>query len=387
MNKEQRKTKQKEQATKSRVQRTKKVFSVDYTLLLILSGVLCFGLVMLLSASTPAGRTLHDNAYYFFIRQLAFVFVGLACLYIAFRFDYHNYDKFIKKAYFVCIFLLILVQIPGVGLELNGAKRWIDLKVFQLQPSELAKPCIAIFFASMIVGGKYDIKKYKQLFMFAVALAPIVLFLVLEPHLSCLAVVVIIAICVLIVGGTKVIPLLLTCALLLAVGTPIVWKFFPVRWERITTFINPFADVQGAGYQVVQSLYAIGSGGIFGRGLGQSVQKYAYLPEPYNDFIFAVICEELGLIGAIAVIALFTILVIRIFQIARNAPDTFGRLIATGIGTQVGIQALLNVAVATSSFPNTGMSLPFFSYGGTSIIVLLAEMGILLNIASQSKLK
>lgn len=185
-------------------------------------------------------------------------------------------------------------------------------------------------------------------------------------------------------GGTPIKPVLIGALILLPIGLIGVRALSGVRWARVTSFMNPFADIRDESYQVVQGLYAIGSGGIFGLGLGQSVQKYSYLPEPYNDFIFAIVCEELGLIGAAVVILLFAALIIRAIRIAMNAPDTYGSLVAVGIAAQLAIQTILNIAVATSSVPNTGVALPFFSYGGTAIITLLCEMGVLLNISRHS---
>ena len=209
--------------------------------------------------------------------------------------------------------------------------------------------------------------------------------MLLEPHLSGAIIIAGIGIVLMVSGGTPVKPLVvggLVLGVILVFG---VYQFSPVRWNRIMSYLNPFGDDQKTSYQITQGLYAIGSGRIFGLGLGQSVQKYSYLPEPYNDFIFAVICEELGLIGAAAVICLFIVLIVRAMRIALNAPDTYSMLVGIGIVAQIAIQTTMNIAVATSSMPNTGVSLPFFSYGGTAIMTLLLEMGVLLNISRYSK--
>lgn len=339
---------------------------------------------MLLSASTPAAKANYGNSYYFFTKQLLFVVVGVIGMFVVSKIDYHIYAKFITKAMIVCVALLVAVAIPGIGVSINGSRRWLPLPGFQLQPSEFVKPAVAIYFAYLIIGGKYNLREIKQLWPFGVVLVIISILMLLEPHLSGTIVIIAIGVAVLMAAGAKLKPFIIG----FIVGVPVmvagVYYLSPVRWARIAIFLNPFSDKQKTGYQITQSLYAIGSGGLFGKGLGRSVQKYSYLPEPYNDFIFSVICEELGLIGAACVIALFAFLLMRALRIAMDAPDTFGSLIGVGIAAQIGIQTILNIAVATSSVPNTGVSLPFFSYGGTAILVLLLEMGILLNISRQT---
>lgn len=361
------------------------VTEFDYTFFLIVFAILCCGLVMLLSASTPAGKSTHNNSYYFFSKQLFFVAIGMIGMFVASRFDYHKYDRWINLAMIICILSLIAVAIPGIGLSLNGSRRWIQLPGFQLQPSEFVKPAVAIFFASLITRGTFRIDRYRQVFfVYCGFLAILFLLMIMEPHLSGAIVIVSIGFFVLVAAGAKIWRIFLAVLALLPIGVYGIYKISPVRWARIAIFMNPFSDTKKTGYQIAQSLYAIGSGGLFGKGLGQSAQKYSYLPEPYNDFIFSVICEELGLFGAICIIVLFACLLVRALKIAIEAPDTYGMLIGVGIFAQIGVQTILNIAVATSSVPNTGVSLPFFSYGGTSIMVLLFEMGILLNISRQT---
>ena len=297
---------------------------IDYTFLFIVILLLSFGLVMLLSASAPAGNTLHNNSYYFFNKQFLCAILGLIGMWVISRIDYNKYKNTVPKFMFVCTILLVGVMLIVVGLML------------------------------------------------------------METHLSGAIVIAGIGVSVMIAGGTPIKPVLIGALILLPIGLIGVRALSGVRWARVTSFMNPFADIRDESYQVVQGLYAIGSGGIFGLGLGQSVQKYSYLPEPYNDFIFAIVCEELGLIGAAVVILLFAALIIRAIRIAMNAPDTYGSLVAVGIAAQLAIQTILNIAVATSSVPNTGVALPFFSYGGTAIITLLCEMGVLLNISRHS---
>ena len=321
---------------------------IDYTFLFIVILLLSFGLVMQLSASAPAGNTLHNNSYYFFNKQFLCAILGLIGMWVISRIDYNKYKNTVPKFMIVCTILLVCVLIPGLGVKLNGSRRWLNTPFLQLQPSEFMKPIIAMYFARLVDSGKYNLKHLKGNLPYIGVMLIVVGLMLMETHLSGAIVIAGIGVSVMIAGGT------------------------------------PFADIRDESYQVVQGLYAIGSGGIFGLGLGQSVQKYSYLPEPYNDFIFAIVCEELGLIGAAVVILLFAALIIRAIRIAMNAPDTYGSLVAVGIAAQLAIQTILNIAVATSSVPNTGVALPFFSYGGTAIITLLCEMGVLLNISRHS---
>ena len=300
------------------------------------------------------------------------------------RIDYRMYKPYTKIFMIVCLVLLTLVLIPHVGVEHNGSRRWLNLYFMELQPSEFMKLAIAMFFASMIEDNKYEITKLKGMLPFFMWIGITAVLMLLETHLSGTIVICGIAVVVMIVGGANFKFFLGAGAAAVPVGL-LFLRMDPVRWERIMSFLNPFGDTQDTGYQVVQGLYAIGSGGIFGLGLGQSVQKYSYLPEPYNDFIFAIVCEELGLLGAALIIGLFALLIIRGVKIAMDAPDVFGSLTVVGIVAQVAIQTILNIAVVTSSIPNTGISLPFFSYGGTAIMVLLAEMGVVLSVSRYSK--
>lgn len=355
---------------------------MDYTFLTIVIAVLAMGLVMLLSASSPKGNSMHGNSYYFFKRQISFAAAGVVGMMIISRIDYKVYRKFTTPVVIACTASLVLVLIPGIGVKLNGSRRWL---FGALQPSEFMKPVIAMMFAHQIDKRGLDMKKLLDILPLIAFLALIALLMMLEPHLSGALIIIGIAAVIMVAAGFPVLPIVILGIVVGALALGWCYMFSPTRWARITSFINPFADQQGTSYQIVQSIYTIGSGGITGLGLGQSVQKFGYLPEPYNDFIFAIVCEELGLIGAIGVIALFAMLVIRGIRIAMNAPDRYSMLFATGIVAQVAIQASLNIAVAISAVPNTGASLPFFSYGGTSVLTLLCEMGILLNISRQSR--
>ncbi len=357
---------------------------IDYTFLFMVVLMLSVGLVMLLSASAPKSKTLYDNSYRFFIKQSVAAAIGLVSMYIISKIDYNSYKKYIPIALGVCIIALVLVLIPGIGVSHNGSRRWLNIPGFELQPSEFAKPLIAMFFALKIESGKYDLKYWKDILKLGGVLLIILALMMAETHLSGAIVIAGIGIAVLIAGGLPVKPVIIVGIIALVLGFFAIKEFSPVRWNRIMSFLHPFEDTQNTGYQISQGLYAIGSGKLFGLGLGQSVQKYTYLPEPYNDFIFAIVCEELGLVGATMIIVLFAALILRAARIAANAPDIYSSLTATGITVHLAIQTILNIAVATSSVPNTGVALPFFSYGGTAIITLLAEMGILLNISRYS---
>ena len=357
---------------------------IDYTFLFLIMLLLLVGLVMLLSASAPAGASKYNDSYHFFKKQLVFVVAGLVGMVVVSRIDYRLYYKHAKLIFGICFILLLLVAIPGIGISLNGSRRWIQLPGFQLQPSEFMKLGLSMMLAYMISCGKYNVRDFKKLAPFGIVIGGVGLLMMLEPHVSGTIVMVGIGVWILISAGTKILPFAVGLPVIGIMGFIGIYLFDSNRLARIVRFLSPFEDMQHTGYQIAQALYAMGSGGLFGRGLGQSVQKYSYLPEPYNDFIFSIACEELGLFGGALIIIAFALLILRGFRIALNAPDTFGTLLATGIMAQIAIQTTLNIAVATSSVPNTGVSLPFFSYGGTAIMVILVEMGILLNISRAS---
>lgn len=355
----------------------------DFTFLFLVFILLAFGLIMLLSASTPSANTKIGDSYYFFLRQLCGVAVGAAGMIIMAAVDYHRYKRMIPVAMLVCVILLVCVRIPGIGVDRNGAWRWLKTPFIQLQPSEFMKPVIALFFAKMISERKYRVDNLMGMVPYLAVLAVVGVLMIIEPHLSGAIVICGIGVMVMIVGGAR---LRYFAAAVCVVG-PIGFVLLrndPVRWGRVLSFVDPFRDTTGKSYQITQSLIALGSGGLFGRGLGQSVQKYTFLPEPYNDFIFAVVCEELGLVGAAIIVALFAALVIRGLKIAFEAPDTFGMLTVVGIISHIAIQTAFNIAVVCSAIPTTGISLPFFSFGGTAIMVLLTEVGIVLNVSRQS---
>lgn len=319
-------------------------------------------------------------------------------MYALSRFDYNNYKKLAPVLYVVSLILLLSVKF--VGMESGGAKRWINIAGFNFQPSEVSKLAFIIFFAALL-SDFHDSGKIKTLgygcwvpLLFLVPV--IVLVYIFQNHFSATMIICVVTVVQMFVAGTTIKNFLITglmggvgLALALAVkagvAPPKEEQEQGFRATRIQTWLNPFADPTGDGWQIIQSWYAIASGGLFGVGLGESKQKYLYLPEPQNDFIFAVLAEELGFFGCMVVIILFAIFIWRGIVIALKARDNFGTLIAIGIVTLIGLQAIINIAVVTGTIPVTGMPLPFFSYGGTAILTNLCAVGILLNISRSAK--
>lgn len=357
---------------------------IDYTLLITVLLLLTIGLIMVLSASSPTSLSESGNSYKYFIKQGIFAVVGLIAMTFISNIDYRFYKKFYKIAYVIAIILLAAVLV--VGKTINNAKRWIYVtESLSFQPSELVKFCMIIFYAGILTKNREELKFFvKGWIKHLIMLVPIIGLLIIEPHLSASVVIIGIVGIMMIIAGCKLWQIVVPG---IVVGVPLAGililkvQKFAHAIKRITTFIDPWQDKLGAGYQVIQSLYAIGSGGLFGAGLGQSKQKYLYLPEPQNDFIFSVLAEELGFVGCTFVIILFAIFIWRGILIAMKSPDMFGSLVAVGITAMIGIQVIVNIAVVTSSMPATGMPLPFFSYGGTALVILLCQIGVLLNIS------
>lgn len=349
---------------------------IDHTFLILVIIMLIAGLVMLFSASAPTGNTKFNNSYHFIMKQSVFVIAGLIAMFVIANVDYRKYKHLSIPLMFVCIILLFLVLTP-LGTELNGSQRWI----WSFQPSELTKFAMAAYCAYMIELNISDVTKVKQLIPYFVVIGIVSVLMMLETHLSGCIIIVAIAGVVMLVGGASIKLFAAGGCTAVGLGYLLIRAFASVRWARIKNFSNPFLDMSGDGYQVAQGLYAIASGEFFGRGLGQSILKTTYLPEPYNDFIFTILCEEMGFIGALIIIALFAAIIFNGLKIAYRAPDKFGMLTVIGIMAQIAIQTVFNIAVTTASIPCTGISLPFFSYGGTAILILLAEMGFVLSVS------
>lgn len=360
----------------------------DFILCITVLILLSMGIIMVLSASAPSALSTTGNSYTYVKKQFAFAIVGVFLMFTLSKIDYRFYKKYYWLVYHVSWIILLLVLVPSLGVSVKGATRWLDLKIVQFQPSEITKIGLIIFYAGYLADHKSeltDLKKgYIKPLLFVVP--PIAILFLVQNHLSVSLIIGIITITMMVMAGCKMAHFVNTGILGVSglfglVGLMQMTGKGGFRLERISTFFNPWADAQGTGYQMVQSLYAIGSGGFFGVGLGHSKQKFLYIPEPHNDFIFAILAEELGFIGCLGVIALFGIFIWRGILIAMKAPDMFGSLIAIGITTLIGAQAIINIAVVTASIPTTGMALPFFSYGGTALLILLCNVGILMNIS------
>ena len=341
---------------------------IDFTMLITIVLLLGIGLVMVLSASSPSALSESGNSYSYFSKQLIFGILGLIAMTFISKIDYRFYRKFYKHAWWVSILLLIAVKL--IGSEINGAKRWIKItETLSVQPSEMVKFLMIVFYAGILVKNRDSLKLYgKGLVKHMLYLVPIIGLLLLEPHLSASVVIIGIVCIMMIIAGCKFKHFVFTG---LGAGLPglgLIIAIAPYRLQRVVTFLDPWKDERGTGWQIIQSLYAIGSGGLFGVGLGDSKQKYLYIPEPHNDFIFSILAEEIGFIGCTVVLILFAIFIWRGILIAIKAPDMFGSLVAVGITALVAIQVIINVAVVTSSMPATGMPLPFFSYRWYSIV-------------------
>lgn len=363
-----------------RIARTKNYF--DYSLLFIVIFLVCFGLVMIYSTSWYSASQENGNPLYYLQRQGIFAAFGMFMIFVITRFDYHFWTRFAFLAYIVAIVLQVLVLIPGIGIDANGSRRWLGIKnVFTFQPSEISKLVLVLMLAFVASKSVNELKTFLGIVKVMALAMPIVILVAIN-NLSTAIVLVGITFMIVFVGSNKYRPFVI---MLIGVGVFGVVGIMAAsyRADRITAWLN--VETADNAYQIRQALYAIGSGGLFGKGLGQSIQKLDYVPEAHNDMIFSIICEELGLFGGIAVILLFVLLLWRCMVIANNAPDLFGALLVVGVMAQIGLQVLINVAVATNSIPNTGIPLPFISYGGTSVTFLLCEIGLVLSVSKQIK--
>ncbi|MBQ9978060.1 MAG: cell division protein FtsW [Clostridia bacterium] len=361
---------------------------LDLGFLILVLVLMLVGLIMLYSASYAYSYTYYQNSYRFISRQAGFALVGVGFMLVASRINYHVYKKLALPIYVGTAILLVFLLIMPPMVSGMDVKRWFVVGPINFQPSEFAKFSIIVLFSAWISSNPGKIKKFRYIAWLLGLLAVMCLLVVLEPHLSATLLIFAIGIILMIVGGLPM--KWLGAGLGIGIGggaLAILSGAVGYGSDRIKYWLDPWADPKGLGYQTIQSLLAIGSGGLLGRGIGQSRQKYLWVPEPHNDFIFAIVCEELGIIGAIAIILLFCALIWRGFTIAMRAKDQFGTLLAVGLTFQVGLQALLNILVVTNTIPNTGISLPFFSYGGTALIILLTEMGIILSVSRASSIE
>lgn len=351
----------------------------DYQFLFVTLILVAFGLVMLYSASSSRAYATTGDSLRFVKSQIMGIIMGFIAMFFCTKINYHILVGFSPFLYGLGIILLVLVLVPGLGTTTNGATRWL----FGFQPSELMKFTMILFVAFYLNRNKKYLDKFFRGFCPCLGIVAVVaVLLMLEPHFSATILVLFTTLAMMFAAGGKIKHFVGIGGGVAALGVLLI-AIEPYRLKRIFSFLDPFADKQGAGWQIVQSLYAIGSGGIFGVGFGKSRQKYMSLPEPHNDFIFSVIAEELGWVGAIIVIALFAYLVYRGIKIAYKAPDMMGRVIVIGVIAIIGIQAIINIGVVTATLPVTGMPLPFFSYGGTAMTFTLAEIGLVLNVSKQ----
>ena len=346
--------------------------------------VLCgFGLIMVFSSSEALGYLAYNNPGYFFQRQLIWMLLGAVLGLFALGFDYHRLRGIAPIAAIVTVALLLLVLVPHIGVARNGARRWFGIGSITVQPAEIAKIVVILYLARWLDKAGDRVKDARQgLVPFLLMLGLLVGLVLLEKDLGTSLVLGMIAIAMFVVSGARWNHVLATLGLM-AGAMVLLIKLEPYRYQRMAAFFNPWADSLNTGFQSVQSVLALGSGGIFGVGLGQSVQKYQWLPEAHTDFIFAIIGEEVGLIGTVLVLGLFCVLAWRGYRTALRAPDRFGLLLATGITSWITFQAFVNIAAVTVVLPTTGIPLPFMSFGGSSLTITLAAVGLLLNISTQ----
>ena len=344
--------------------------------------LLAMGVIMVLSSSYARawydpGNITGGNAAYYFIRQLVYALAGVGLMLIASRLPMSFYRRY--AFHFLVITLILLMLVPVIGVKANGSRRWLGVGGLTLQPSELAKLAVILSFSVLMCSFRGRMRSFRYgILPFAGILGVIVGLLVLEPHFSASVIILAIGAVMLFLGGVRL-GWFAAAFGAAGAGLAILLTFFPYASSRINTWRDPFSDVSDEGYQIVQSLYTIGSGGLSGLGLGRSRQKFLYLPEEHNDFIFSVICEELGFIGAALILCLFAMLILRGYRIALNSRDRFSFFVVSGITSLLAIQVFLNVAVVTNLVPCTGISLPLFSYGGTALLIQLGELGIVLS--------
>lgn len=365
-------------------EKKKKIAYFDYNLLFLIIFLLSFGLVMLYSSSAYISANKYGDDAYYLKRQLRNIGLGAVMMFIMAKIDYRIWKKFGTLAYFGSFVLCILVFMPGIGSSSHGSSRWIDLGPVSFQPSEVAKLGIIIFLAALIEKVPRQMGDWKTLAKIFAMTIPL-LGIVAYSNLSTAVIIFGIIACMLFVASPKYSHFVI---LGLLGGAFIVFfiLFAGYRGNRVKAWLHP-ETAGDSGYQTMMGLYAIGSGGLFGKGLGESLQKLGNVPESQNDMIFTIICEELGLFGAVCLILLFVLLIWRMMVIANNSQDLYGSLLVVGVMAQVAIQAILNIAVVTNTIPNTGVILPFVSYGGTSIIFLMAEMGLVLSVSKGIKLE
>jgi cell division protein FtsW len=357
----------------------------DITLLILTLTLLAIGLIMVYSASAVWAEYKFDDSFFFAKRQMLFAGVGIIAMFFIMNIDYWTWRTWAKVLIIICFVLLILVLIPGIGNMRNGSRSWIGIGAFSVQPSEFMKLAMIAFLAKFLSERQKFITSFKK------GLAPSlgIVFLafgmiMLQPDLGTGTVMVGTCIVMIFIAGARIRHFVVLGLIGVAAFAALVVSA-PYRMKRITSFLDPWQDPLGSGFQIIQSLFAIGPGGLFGLGLGESRQKFFYLPEPQTDFIFAILAEELGFIGGSFILLLFSLLLWRGIRIALGAPDLYGSFLAVGIIAMVAIQVMINIGVVTGLMPVTGITLPFLSYGGSSLTLMLMAIGVLLNISRYSR--
>ena len=357
----------------------------DFILLIVTFSLLAVGMTMVYSASAIWAEYKFDDSFFFAKRQMLFAVVGIIAMFFIMNVDYWTWRTWAKVILIVCFVLLILVLIPGVGNVRNGSRSWIGVGAFSVQPSEFMKLAMIAFLAKFLSEKQKQITSFKSGLMPSLGLVFTAFALImLQPDLGTGTVMVGTCVVMIFISGAKIMHFVYL-GLVGVAGFVGLIASAPYRMDRITSFLDPWKDPLGTGFQMIQSLYAIGPGGLFGLGLGESRQKFFYLPEPQTDFIFAIIAEELGFIGGSFVLLLFSLLLWRGVRIALGAPDLYGSLLATGIIAMIAIQVMINIGVVTGLMPVTGITLPFLSYGGSSLTLMLMAVGVLLNVSRYSR--
>lgn len=369
--------------------------NADRSLIFIVLFLVVFGLIMIYSASAYSAIRAGEKANYYLMKQLQATIIGLVVMVVLSRIDYHRYRKYAWPAYFVSIVLIVLVLTP-LGMTINGARRWLNLGM-SLQPAEVAKTGLILFFAAYVSGNLKRVQHLKGIaYTMMLAGVPALMVYGITDNLSSAIIIFGIVYIMLFVASPNSAPYIVFAGVMIGLAALIVFiiahnvipdaSAVSYRLGRIKAWLNPEEYASGKGFQTLQALYSIGSGGVLGKGLGQSTQKLGFVPEAQNDMIFSIICEELGMFGALAVILLFIMLIYHLLMIATNAPDLFGSLIVTGVMTHFALQVVLNIAVVTNVLPNTGITLPFISYGGSSSVFLLAEVGMALSVSRRIRM-
>lgn len=369
----------------------------DYSLLFITIFLAAFGIVMIYSTSSYTAQMNYGSSEYYFYKQLTYTLIGFAGMYITYKFDYHFWQRIWK--WVMAFGIIIMFALIPFGSVVNGAKRWIRFLGIGVQPADVVKVVVIIVTAVLICSYGKKMHKFRYVLLVIAVTGGLfaLLVFVISNNLSSAIIVFLIPCIMTFVAypGYKI-----YVALAAAAGAVGVFAYNKLpemvhiaeakndfRFNRLMVWLDPEKYASGTGYQTVQALYAIGSGGLFGKGLGKSLQKLGFIPESQNDMIFSIICEELGLFGAVCIILVFMLMLWRIIHVSRNAPDLFGSMLSVGVFAHIAIQVILNIAVVTNFIPNTGVSLPFISYGGTSMVILLCEVGMVLNISSKIKLE